>query len=136
MALDTEKQRVANCACGQLSVTCTGTPVLVSACHCEACQRRTGSAFGVAVFFDKDAVAMSGEVSRFQRRSDNGSLVSFYFCPQCGSSVYWVTSRKPDKIAVAGGAFGANDWLAPSQSVYEGHKMPWLELRTSPDHQP
>jgi hypothetical protein len=39
------------CSCGQLQVTTTGEPVRISVCHCLACQRRTGSAFGVQARF-------------------------------------------------------------------------------------
>ncbi|MGH2892702.1 MAG: GFA family protein, partial [Solirubrobacteraceae bacterium] len=38
--------REAACSCGQLTVQVSGDPVRVSVCHCLACQRRTGSAFG------------------------------------------------------------------------------------------
>jgi hypothetical protein len=39
--------RYAACGCEQLQLTAEGDPVRISVCHCLACQRRTGSAFGV-----------------------------------------------------------------------------------------
>ncbi len=39
--------REAACHCGQLRLEVTGEPQTVSICNCLACQRRTGSAFGV-----------------------------------------------------------------------------------------
>jgi hypothetical protein len=40
--------RHAACSCEQLRLTVEGEPVRVSIiCHCLACQRRTGSVFGV-----------------------------------------------------------------------------------------
>ena len=39
--------REAACHCGQLRLEVTGDPFAVSICHCLACQRRTGSAFGM-----------------------------------------------------------------------------------------
>ncbi len=38
---------VASCCCGALRALPSTPPVRVSMCHCTACQRRTGSVFGV-----------------------------------------------------------------------------------------
>lgn len=120
--------RVATCACGQLGATCRGEPTLVSLCSCLACQKRTGSAFGIAAFFDRDAVTISGDTSRYRRLSDAGFAVVFRFCPACGTSVVWEPERKPDAIAVAVGCFADPSFPAPSQSVNEAHKHPWISL--------
>ena len=42
--------RFAACVCGQLTASCSGDPAQVSLCHCLACQRRTGSTYGIAAF--------------------------------------------------------------------------------------
>ncbi|WP_337926564.1 GFA family protein [Agrobacterium vitis] len=36
-------------------------------CHCSACQRRTGSSFGVAVFFASEATAETGSATTYKR---------------------------------------------------------------------
>jgi hypothetical protein len=84
--------RLATCSCGRLQAACSGDPVLVSVCHCAECQRRTGSVFGVAAFFQREAVAVSGAASRYERTSDKGFPVIFRFCPTCGSTVLWEPS--------------------------------------------
>ena len=50
------RDRRASCSCGQLQLTVRGDPVLVAACHCLECQRRTGSAFGVQAFYPQEQV--------------------------------------------------------------------------------
>lgn len=100
----------------------------MSLCHCLECQRRTGSTYGIAAFFARDAVKANGETSCFTRTADNGSKVSFYFCPTCGSTVYWESERKPDLIAVAAGSFADPQFPQPIQSVYEEHKHPWVNV--------
>lgn len=45
-----ERERSATCTCGKLSIQYRDEPLKISLCHCLECQRRTGSAFGVAVF--------------------------------------------------------------------------------------
>ena len=41
-------ERVARCACGNLTVTARGEPLEVYLCSCKDCQRGTGSAFSYA----------------------------------------------------------------------------------------
>jgi hypothetical protein len=44
--------REATCHCGQLRLAVDGDPFVVSICNCRACQRRTGSAFGMQAAFN------------------------------------------------------------------------------------
>ncbi len=118
----------ATCACGQLAVRCATEPALVSLCHCLACQRRTGSTYGIAAFFRREDVTATGRTSTYTRPSDSGHDVAFHFCPECGSTVWWEPRRKPDMVAVAVGAFADPGFPAPSQAVYEDHRHPWVAI--------
>jgi hypothetical protein len=119
-------KRTATCACGQLQVICAGEPVMISLCHCLDCQRRTGSTYGVAAFFARANVEVRGKFRSYSRSSDSGFAVEFHFCPECGSTVFWEPARKPDMIAVAVGSFGDPSFPAPSQSVYDERRHPWV----------
>jgi len=79
---------IAQCLCGALSLKLRETSKLTVACHCLACQRRTGSAFGLGVFHAIDTVEISGTATEFIHVSDSGRKVRCYFCPTCGSTVY------------------------------------------------
>jgi hypothetical protein len=118
--------RQATCSCGQLSVSCHREPVIISLCHCLECQRRTGSHYGVAAFFDRQDVDAHGPAKQFTRCSDSGFAVTFHFCPNCGSTVFWEPSRMPERIAVAVGSFADPAFPAPSQSVHEQHRHSWV----------
>lgn len=120
-------ERLANCACGGLRVTCAGEPAKVSLCHCLACQKRTGSVFGIAAFFERAQIRIEGRRKSFSRPSDSGFPVTFYFCPDCGSTVFWEPQRKPDFIAVAVGSFADPDFPAPSQAVYDECRHQWVD---------
>jgi len=46
-------------------------PFRTSVCHCKACQRRTGSAFGVGIYFkEEDFKLLRGELKPYRFRSD------------------------------------------------------------------
>lgn len=120
--------RMAQCCCGALRVQAEGEPEAVVVCHCRECQRRTGSAFGAAAFFAREAVHITGESLRYCRDSDAGRKLVLWFCPQCGSTVWWETERHPDRIAIALGAFADPGFSAPVRSVYERTRHRWVRL--------
>jgi hypothetical protein len=118
--------RTATCACEQLCVTCAGDPVKISLCHCLDCQKRTGSTYGVAAFFPRGGVEAHGAFRTFRRGSDSGFAVNFHFCPNCGSTVFWESERRPEMIAVAVGSFADPAFPAPSQSVHDDGRHSWV----------
>ena len=83
--------RTAACSCGQLRLVVEGEPVRRSLCHCLACQRRTGSAFGIQARFPRDQVRIEGRSTEYVRVSDHGEERRFNFCPTCGGGVvpFW-----------------------------------------------
>lgn len=131
------KTRTASCSCGQLSVTTRGEPWRVSICHCLACQRRTGSVFGAQARFPRDAVEIKGESRQWVRVSDDGSKVTFNFCPTCGSTVHYaVEGYDEESIAIAVGSFAEPDFPAPTFSVYEERMHRWVNLPSGMEHMP
>ncbi len=120
-------KREAVCSCGELKVICDGEPELISRCHCIACQRRSGSPFGVAAFFFRKRIDVSGAYESYRRSSDAGFSIDFHFCRRCGSSVFWEPSRKPDMVAVGVGSFGDPGFPEPSQEVYTEWRHGWIE---------
>lgn len=120
--------RLASCSCSQLSLIADGEPDKISACHCQACQRRTGSAFGVAVFYNKGQVEISGISTSYVRAGDSGRQIEFRFCPACGSTVFWMPEFRLDLVAVALGCFRDPQTLVPSQSVFEQSRLSWVSF--------
>ena len=119
--------REAACACGGLRIRLRGEPAMVSSCACQQCQKRTGSAFGVTAFFTHEQVAgHEGEASVFQRVGESGKPLVFRFCPACGSTVWWEPHARPDRIAVAAGAFADPDFPAPQRLIWTDYKAAWV----------
>jgi hypothetical protein len=94
-------KRVACCSCRQLQIRCTAEPAKVSLCHCLECQRRTGSPFGVAAFFE----ASSTEVIETSRSYQRGTDADFQ-------------SRSPSAERVSPRSFGIHlESLQPLRSL-------------------
>lgn len=120
--------REAACSCGQLTLTAEGEPIRISMCHCLACQRRTGSAFGIQARFPADRVRVTGRYAEYVRRADDGEERTHCFCPDCGATVFWPLAAVPDAIAVPIGAFADPAFPPPTVSVYGSRRHPWVSL--------
>ena len=120
--------RTAACSCGQLRLTAEGEPVRISMCHCLACQRRTGSAFGIQARFPAERVHVEGRSTEYVRTSDEGEERRFNFCPRCGATVYYHLTAVPDVVAVPIGAFADPGFPPPRISVYESRRHPWVAV--------
>jgi len=123
--------RTAECACGAFKVRVEGEPVAVGACSCTQCQKRTGSVFGVAALFPKDSVQrVAGSFNTFVRSGDLGTKWSNYFCPTCGSTIFWEGTFIPDLRGVAVGCF-ADPWFPPPQTVlFNENRHSWVKFPT------
>ena len=120
--------RVAACRCGALTATCRGEPLRNSVCHCHDCQRRSGSAFAAQARFPTLGVVTAGEARCWETTGVSGDAARFYFCPTCGSTVWYEHDGMPGTIAVAVGAFADDGFPPPTVSVYENRMKPWLRI--------
>ena len=119
----------ASCSCGSLRAVLDGEPVRVSVCHCLACQRRTGSAFGVQARFTPEQVTVSGESREFVRLADEDAEPRrFRFCPDCGSTVFYDYGEDCEVVVIPVGAFADPLSPAPQRTVFEDRRHPWVKI--------
>ena len=124
-----EISRGGSCACGGVRYVATGAPQRISVCHCKDCQRRTGSAFGIACYFPREQVRLlSGTLRTFERTSDAGRRIRLQFCEACGTTVLWHPAVVPDLVGVAAGTLDDTAWLAPKLHVFARSAQAWLRL--------
>ena len=120
--------RTASCACGQLTVLCVGEPDRVSLCHCTQCKRRTGSEFSWNATWPDAAVTPSGRFSSNVRHGDSGLEKSYFFCPDCGSTVFYRVGMRPGMTSVPAGGLADPDFPGPAIAVYAKRSAPWPDL--------
>jgi hypothetical protein len=127
------ESREATCHCGQLRLEVSGDPFAVSICNCRACQRRTGSAFGMQAGFNQDQVQVTGRFKDFSRISDEADRKEhvFHFCPDCGSQVFYTEPSEPDLIVVSVGSFADPAFPPPTESGYDSRRHPFVQLPDS-----
>ena len=125
-------ERTATCSCGQLRIRVEGEPVMVAACNCLECQKRTGSVMGVSSYFnDRQVIEKSGDCNCYERASDAGLKGKLYFCPNCGSTVYWYAEFMKQHTGVAVGCFADPNFSEPQYSAWNRSKHKWVSY---PEH--
>ena len=121
-------ERIAACACGNLTVAVRGEPVEIYACSCTSCQRRSGSAFTYAALYLETVVTIAGDHKTWPQPSEAGRLVDGSFCPTCGVSVFFRGEGLPGLVGVRVGCFADPGFAKPSRLYWASRKHRWLDL--------
>jgi hypothetical protein len=112
-------ERIAQCQCGSLRAITAEQPTSSYVCHCLSCQRRTGTVVHAGTYLQKSNVRCEGARTIYSRPAESGFEVRFYFCPTCGTSVFWESDKFPELIGIAVGCFG-DPFLSASCSISLG----------------
>ena len=129
--------RTARCGCGRAEITVEDEPVRVILCHCNFCQRRTGSTFAASgQWAEKSVVAVNGETKRYNGLEVDGVSspispggVNYYFCPTCGSVLYWdwgVEGQAERTVSIGVGNFGDPSFPMPTVEFGTGFRHDWV----------
>ena len=118
------------CLCGGVRYRTTGAPKRVSGCACRWCQKRTGSALGISVYFEKRNVEITqGALQTYRAISDAGRWLDSEFCTSCGTTVTCTLEFWPDYRGFAGGTFDQPTfWYNLERFVFARSKPDWLTL--------
>jgi hypothetical protein len=100
-------------------------------CNCTLCQRRTGAPVHIGAWWPMEDVSIAGETKAFTRTTgERGLEARFNFCPECGTSVWWGGRTDGGPLSgyygIAGGCFADPDFPAPTHSVFERTRHPWI----------
>jgi hypothetical protein len=117
---------VAQCACGALTAQPKGEPESVVVCSCSECQRRTGSVFASNAYYPRERLTLAGEPREYVRTADSGVAFHSFFCPACGSTVWFYSARDPNRVGIAVGAFADPAFSKPDRTVFDESKHGWV----------
>jgi hypothetical protein len=117
------------CSCGSVRFKLNRSPLWTNICHCDACKKRTGSAFGFSVVVEAVAVTeFSGETKTFTRKGGSGKHVHYEFCPQCGTTLRWHVELLAGRQVFAGGAFDDSTQFEVMGEMYTDQALPWSRI--------
>ena len=133
--MDNQKIYEGGCLCGSIRYKTHGEPQYVGICHCRYCQLRTGSAFGISVYFDSDQVNLiKGEkdLKSHEYATESGGESHLRFCTNCGTTLLWSNTSRPGMTGVGGGTFDPPTfWYEVEREVFCRSKARFVDFTVS-----
>ena len=122
------KKVTGGCACGSIRYQLLDKPMFVHCCHCDDCQRLTGSAFVLNAIIETQAIKLlRGKPIAVPVPRENGSH-DIYRCPKCKTAIWSDYGRRPNLRFVRVGTLDKPGALKPDVHIYTRWKARWLEL--------
>ncbi len=116
------------CLCGRVTYDASGEAVFPGVCHCQNCQKGSGSAFSTVMAVPAADLPLTGPLTTFQLVGDSGNTVTRQFCAVCGSPVTTETAMMPGITMITVGTLNDPGWVKPSVQIYCDSAQPWVEL--------
>jgi hypothetical protein len=117
------------CLCGAVRFEIHGAPMIVHACHCTVCQRRTGSAFAVNLWIESDQISLlQGDLeSRTAPGIKTDSPSESWFCQSCGTCLWaWYHASPANSRFVRAGTLDEPAAFSPDVHIFTSTKQPWV----------
>ena len=117
-------EKSGGCLCGNVRYTVRGEPVRVGLCHCETCQKNTGSPFLAFAVFPSDAVSMSGSLE-----SHRAPVIDRRFCTGCGTLIC-LEQEGSGEVDLTLGTFDFPPPYSPEYELWVVNRASWLPAIT------
>lgn len=119
------------CACGACRYQLRAAPLIVNACHCTDCRRKSGAPYVVNIWIEaENVVATAGEpTSVMLAGGESGQACESWYCPGCGTTLWARYYAAPGNFRwVRAGTLDDPAPFAPDVHVWTRSKLPWVEL--------
>lgn len=117
-----------SCLCGAVAFEMTGTPLIVTHCHCSRCRKARGTAHATNVAVPIDGVRyLRGEEHLTTYRVPEAKYFAHVFCKHCGASMPRLDQERSIAI-VPMGAFDDDPRVRPERHIFVDSRAPWDEI--------
>ncbi len=118
------------CQCGAISYELREPPLMVAACHCQACQTMATAPYSVTAVVNAKDITFKGEMKEWSRSSDSGNLNNAKFCAGCGNRVYHYDPNSPEKIKLKLKSNNPSDsaLYEPQVHLWVSEKQDWVVI--------
>lgn len=123
--------RTGRCMCGAVTIAATGMSDEFSDCHCQMCQRWTGSSFkGVSVPTDNLTITGRDNITVI----DSSDFAERAHCSLCGSPIWWrlTTGKYVGNTSISLGLLDDTGGLSLGTEYFPENKNSgdgWLKAR-------
>jgi hypothetical protein len=121
------KPLTGRCLCGAVTYSADAEPMAQGGCHCEDCQRQSGSPFSVFIAVPLDSFTVEGDTlaSFATTGTDHGEETVRHFCSGCGSPIYSASPLLPNVALIKAGSLDDSSWITPQLEVWTSSGQPW-----------
>jgi hypothetical protein len=118
------------CLCGAVKYSFNSEPMMTGVCHCENCQRQSGTAFSIIVGVAKSSFELDGDktLTEYLDKGDTGNSVRRQFCNNCGSPILSLIDSNPELYLLKAGTLDDKSWLVPTIHFWCDSAQPWVEI--------
>lgn len=117
-----------HCLCGDISYDSDADPAMTAMCHCDDCQRSSGSAFSVNLLIEEDSLTVTGTPAVFETvGAETGEKRERMFCARCGSQVFTKLVEMEGMIVIKAGTLDDRSAVAPELEIWTETAQPWHE---------
>jgi len=122
------------CACGAVTLAISAEPVTTRQCWCRQCQQIAAGGPTQNAVFAADAVIIRGSLAASAWTAASGNVLTFHFCPSCGTQVYAQSSARPHLKTVRLGAIDEPHGLRPQMAIWTDEAPAWAQIDPSIEH--
>jgi hypothetical protein len=122
------KKLAGGCSCGSIRYQLLAQPMFVNCCHCDDCQRLTGSAFVINAIIETRAIKLlrGKPVAVPVPRADGAHDI--YRCRKCQTALWSDYGHKPNVRFLRVGTLDHPGALKPEAHIFTRWKVKWLKL--------
>lgn len=114
------------CLCGSVRYEVENTFSKFYFCHCQQCQKITGSAHAANLFTHPDGIKwISGEELKKQFSYPDRDF-TVVFCSECGSGLPFIT-KNGKTLIVPAGSLDAEPNIQPKDNIFWAERASWYE---------
>ncbi|WP_157933035.1 GFA family protein [Roseovarius salinarum] len=115
--------RFGYCLCGSVTFELLGSSRWVGHCHCASCRRATGAGVVTFIGHPNGAWRWTGAPPS-SYASSPGTLR--YFCPVCGASVAYGSSREPGETHFHAALLDDPGSIIPTDDFHADERLGWI----------
>ena len=118
-----------HCLCGSVTYRADADPIFTALCHCDDCQRSSGSTFSTNVVVPRAALQVEGDtLGTFNTTgTDTGQPRERQFCTRCGSQLFTMLSEMPDVAIIKAGTLDDRSVVAPTMELWKTSGQAWVD---------
>jgi hypothetical protein len=121
--------REGGCQCQAVRYRISGEPLVVYACHCTDCQRRSGSAFGMSMIVRREQLEVRiGAPRVYDFVETNGRHRRGAFCERCAVRLWGESMQQPDVVYMRPGSLDDTSGLEPIAHMWTRSAQPWIVI--------